>query len=127
MVIIVIKVSMMKKIFSLEIVFSLAIAIIGVRLGYVQILRNNVLLGSASDSWQRSFPLVASRGYIYDRKGIALAINVPTMSLAVIPYQVKEKAKTSAILAEILETEAKDIYDQINKHVSIVRINGKGR
>ena len=45
MVIIVIKVSMIKKIFCLEVVFSLAIAVIGVRLGYVQILRNNVLLG----------------------------------------------------------------------------------
>lgn len=118
---------MIKKIFSLEVVFSIAIAIIGVRLGYVQILRNNVLLSGASDSWQRSFPLVASRGYIYDNKGVALAINVPTMSLSVIPYQVKDKAKTSAALASILEMDAKDIYDQINKRVSIVRINGKGR
>ena len=35
---------MSKKIFSLEIIFSLAIAIIGVRLGYVQIIKNNVLI-----------------------------------------------------------------------------------
>ena len=59
-----IKLTMIKKIFSLEIIFSLAIAIIGVRLGYVQILKHNVLLNGASDSWQRSCPLVASRGYI---------------------------------------------------------------
>ena len=122
-----VKMSMVKKIFSLEVVFSLAICIIGIRLGYVQILRNNILLNGASDSWQRSFPLVASRGYIYDRNGTALAINIPTMSLAVIPYQVKEKAKTSAILASVLEMDAKDIYEQINKKVSIVRLNGNGR
>jgi stage V sporulation protein D (sporulation-specific penicillin-binding protein) len=118
---------MSKKIFSLEIIFSLAIAIIGVRLGYVQIIKNNVLLNGASDSWQRSFPLVASRGYIYDRTGVSLAINVPTMSLAVIPYQVKEKAKTSVILAPILEMDAKDIYEQIDKKISIVRLKGKAR
>lgn len=118
---------MFKKIFSLEIIFSLAIAIIGIRLGYIQIFRNNILLNGATDSWQRSFPLVASRGYIYDRTGKALAINVPTMSMAFIPYQVKEKAKTSTILAPILKMDAKDIYDQINKKVSIVRLNGKGR
>lgn len=127
MVIYVIKVSMMKKICSLEVIFSLAIAIIGVRLGYVQILRNNVLLGQASESWQRSFPLVASRGYIYDKTGVALAINIPTMSIAFIPYQVKEKAKTSTILAPILGMDAKDIYDQINRNVSIVRLTGKGK
>ena len=74
MVICVVKTSMMKKIFSLEIIFSIAIIIIGIRLGYVQILRNNILLNGASDSWQRSFPLMASRGYIYDRTGVALAI-----------------------------------------------------
>ncbi len=118
---------MFRKIFSLEIIFSLAIAIIGMRLGYIQIARNNILLNGAIDSWQRSFPLVASRGYIYDRTGKALAINVPTMSIAFIPYQVKEKAKTSTILAPILKMDAKDIYNQINKKVSIVRLNGNGR
>ena len=118
---------MAKKILSLEIIFSLAIAIIGIRLGYIQIVRNNVLLDGANESWQRSFPLMASRGYIYDRTGIELAINVPTMSVAVIPYQVKEKAKTSNILAPILEMEPKDIYEQIDKKVSIVRLNGNGR
>ena len=85
-----VKVSMIKKIFSLEILFSIAIAIIGVRLGYVQLLKNNILLNGANDSWQRSFPLVASRGYIYSSDGTALAINIPTMSVAFIPYQVKE-------------------------------------
>lgn len=118
---------MAKKILSLEIIFSIAIAIIGIRLGFIQIIRNNVLLDGASESWQRSFPLMASRGYIYDRTGIELAINVPTMSVAVIPYQVKEKAKTSNILATILGVEAKEIYEQINKKVSIVRLKGKGR
>ncbi len=122
-----IKVSMIKKICSLEVIFSIAIAIIGVRLGYVQILRNNVLLNGASESWQRSFPLMASRGYIYDRNGVNLAINVPTMSIAFIPYQVKEKEKTSEILAPILGMSKDDIYNQINKKVSIVRLNGKGR
>ena len=127
MVIAVIKMSMIKKICSLEVIFSLAIAIIGVRLGYVQILKNNVFLNGATESWQRSFPLVASRGFIYDRTGVSLAINIPTMSLAFIPYQVKEKAKTSNILAPILEMEANDIYKQINKQVSIVRLTGKGK
>lgn len=121
------KVSMIKKIFSLEIIFSLALAIIGIRLGYVQILKNNVLLNGASDSWQRSFPLMASRGYIYDRNGTSLAINVPTMSVAVIPYQVKEKAKTSNVLSSVLKIDAKDIYEQINKKISIVMLKNEGR
>ena len=105
----------------------MAITVIGIRFGYVQILKNNTLLNGASDSWQRSFPLMASRGYIYDRTGVALAINLPTMSVAVIPYQVKEKAKTSSVLAPILKMEAKNLYEQMDKKVSIVRINGNGR
>ena len=101
---------MVKKILLLEILFSVAIAVIGIRLGYLQIYRNNMLLTLASESWQRSFPLTASRGYIYDRNGVALAINVPSTSIAVIPYQIKDKAKTSKILANILNMHCKVLF-----------------
>lgn len=122
-----IKAMMIKKIISLEIIFSLIMGIIAARLGYVQIIRNNVFLEGASDLWQRSFPLTPSRGYILDRNGKELAINIPSMSIAFIPFQVKEKAKTASALSPILNMNAKDIYDQINKRISIVRLSKQGR
>ena len=42
---------MAKKIFSLEIIFSIAIAIIGVRLGYVQIIKKTRILIKGEIDW----------------------------------------------------------------------------
>ena len=63
-----------KRIVILEIVFSIMLSLIGIKLGYLQIYRNNVYLSSASNMWQRSFPLLASRGYIYDGPAIFMVM-----------------------------------------------------
>lgn len=108
-------------------VFSLLLSIIGIKLGYLQIFRNNVFLDSASNMWQRSFPLLASRGYIYDSNGTILATNLPTFSLAFMPYQIKDKAEVANKIAPLIGVDTKYLYDKINQKISIVRLNGKGR
>ena len=116
-----------KRITILQIIFSLMMSIIGCKLGYLQIYRNNVFLGSASNMWQRSFPLLASRGYIYDSKGEVLAANLPTFSLAFMPYQIEDKLLVARQIAPLIGMETNDLYEKINKKISIVRLNGKGR
>ena len=116
-----------KRIVILEIIFSLFISIIAVKLCYVQIYKNNVYLSLASDMWQRSFPLLAPRGYIYDTNMIALASNIPTFSVAFMPYQIKDKMEVASKLGPMLNMEVEELYNKINKNISIVRLNGKGR
>ena len=116
-----------KRVITIQIVFSLLLSIIGIKLGYLQIYRNNVFLSSASNMWQRSFPLLSSRGYIYDSNGVILATNLPTFSLAFMPYQIKDKELVASKIAPIIGMSQQDLYQAINKKISIVRLNGKGR
>ena len=55
------------------------------------IMSHEYLKSLATNLWERSFPIEASRGLIYDRNGNKIAINVPVTSVAVIPYQIKNK------------------------------------
>ena len=116
-----------KRIVVLQVIFSLLLSIIGIKLGYLQIYRNNVFLGSASSMWQRSFPLLASRGYIYDSTGVVLATNLPTFSLAFMPYQIKDKEEVASKISPLIGVDKDYLYNKINQRISIVRLNGKGR
>ena len=81
---------MRKKLILIRfILFSLLVAVFG-KLAYSQTILNSNLQKLANDLWERSFPIEAPRGIIYDRNGIALAINLPVMSVAVIPFQLED-------------------------------------
>ena len=116
-----------KRIVILEIIFSIFILLIGGKLTYLSIIKNNVYLDMASDMWQRSFPLVASRGYIYDTNMVMLAYNIPTYSLAFMPYQIENKVDVANKIAPLIGVKSSDLYEKINKKISIVRLNGNGR
>ena len=103
------------------------LVLISVKLAYLQIFKYGEIGARAIESWQRSFPLEASRGNIYDRNGDIIASSLPTMSLAIIPYQVKDKESLSISLSSVLNSDANTIFEKINKRISIVRLSPMGR
>lgn len=115
-----------KLLFIRFVLFSLLVAVFG-KLAYSQTLLNDNLQKLANDLWERSFPIEAPRGIIYDRNGIALAINLPVMSVAVIPFQVEDSDYVATNLARILNSSKDKIKEKITKHVSIVRLQPEGR
>ncbi len=119
--------SMQRKIKIINAVCICLLVCILLKLAYSQIIRQNVLLSYATDLWERSFPISASRGIILDSKGNQLAINLPVTSIAVIPYQIKDAQKTAESLRTILGGDRDSIYRQISKRTSIVKLNGVGK
>ena len=59
---------MVKKIKWVKTIMTLIVIAIVLRLGYSQFMNYSELSLKATESWQRGFPLEASRGKIYDRK-----------------------------------------------------------
>lgn len=116
-----------KKILRLQLIVFLLLAAIGGKLCYSQISMHNKLIDLASNLWERSFPLEASRGYIRDRNGVNLAINLPVISIVCIPYQIDDPETTSNHLATILNADYQTIYTKITKRASIVRLSPEGR
>ena len=118
---------MIQKIKWVNIVMTVIIVCIVIRLGYSQFIAYQELSLKATESWQRSFPLEASRGKIYDSQHVTLVDNLTTSSLIVVPSQIKDPIHTAYQLAQILKCDEKTLLDKIQKKVSVERIQPEGR
>ena len=116
-----------KKIKVIKIVCLVLFIAILLKLGYSQLISYNEIVNLATNLWERSFPIEAPRGIIYDSKGNNLAINIPVTSVAVIPSQIEDKEQVSRTLANILNVKYETIYKKITKKASIIRLQPEGR
>lgn len=101
--------------------------IMGMRLGYLQLILGNWLTGQALELRSRDIPFEGKRGEIVDRNGILLVQNTSAPTVYVIPRQIKDPVKTAEELDSILEGIKEKMYRQITKNKSIVRIQPDGR
>lgn len=97
------------------------------KLSYNTIILNASLKEKATSLWNRSFPLVAPRGIIYDTNNNPLVYNEPVLSLYACPKQIVNKKKTSEILSNLLSCSKEKILAKINKNVSIISIHPEGK
>lgn len=118
---------MIKKIQWVNIVMTIIILCIVLRLGYSQFFAYQELSLKATESWQRSFPLEASRGKIYDSQHVILVDNLTTSSLIVVPSQIHDPIHTAYELSRILKCDEQTLLQKIQKKVSVERIQPEGR
>ena len=81
----------------------------------------------ANDLWSRNLPLAADRGLILDRNGVALADNITTTSLVLIPSQLENKEEVSKSLSSILGVTKEEMDKHVYKETSIERVHPEGR
>ncbi len=116
-----------KRIFILILGTVLVVAILIVRVGYLQIVKGNKITNLAVDLWQRSIPIEGQRGNIYDRNGTLIVGSQLAPSVASINKQVDNIDETSLKLAKILNTTQEKIKKHLEKNVSIELIKPEGR
>lgn len=102
------------------------IAII-IKVFYIQVFTYEKLNNLAESLWSRELPIKADRGLIVDRNGEALASNITTVSLVVVPGQIKEPEKVAKDLSDILKSDYKDMLAHVTKSTSIERVHPEGR
>lgn len=116
-----------KKITILAMISVILLGCVGIKLTYLTLYRYRTLKSLATELWERSFPLSAPRGLIRDRNGNALAINQPSISVAAIPFQVKNKEEAARLIAPYLSMDESKLYQLLSKRTSIVRIHPEGK
>ncbi len=94
---------------------------------YIQVFSYKKLNSLAEDLWNRNLPIESDRGKIYDRFGTVLADNKTTVSLVLIPNQIKEKERAVKELASILNVDVDIIKKHVYKKTSIERVHPEGR
>lgn len=102
------------------------IAII-IKVFYIQVFTYEKLNNLAESLWSRELPIKADRGLIVDRNGEALASNITTVSLVVVPGQIKDPERVAKDLSDILKSDYKDMLSHVTKSTSIERVHPEGR
>lgn len=108
-------------------VVLLMFIIILCKIFYIQVIDYNKLNKLASSLHSRNLPIEADRGRIYTRDGTILADNLTTVSLVLIPNQIKNKEEVSKNLANILGVDKSVIKKHVYKKSSIERVHPEGR
>ena len=116
-----------KRIKIIFLISLLPLALIILKVFYIQVFDYNKLKESANDLWSRNLNIEEDRGKIFDRNGNVLADNLTTTSLVLIPNQIKDKEKTTSELSKILDINYLAMKKHVYKKTSIERVHPEGR
>ncbi len=89
------------------------VAVIFLRLVWLQVLQHDDLLRQAQSQQQKMVPIEAQRGSILDRTGQPLAKSLPVESVVVNPKRIKDARVAANLLAPILGLNAKQLTEKI--------------
>ena len=113
------------KIVLLIIIFCF-ILIIG-KVFNIQVIDYDKLNNLANNLWSRNLIIGANRGRIITSDSITIADNLTTVSLVVIPNQIKDKDAVIRDLSKILNVEQSKISEHVKKRSSVEIIHPEGR
>ncbi|MFD2628291.1 stage V sporulation protein D [Oceanobacillus kapialis] len=119
-------VTVKKRIVAVFLFGLLIFGIIDFRLGYVQFVIGDKLVGQANDLWTRDIVFEPERGQILDADGEVLADNVTAPSIVAVPRQITEPEETAEKLAGILDVPVDKVLTDITKNTSSVNIRPEG-
>lgn len=102
------------------------ILIIG-KVFYIQVIDYNKLNDLANNLWSRNLIIGANRGRILTIDNKVVADNLTTVSLVVIPNQIKNKDDVVKDLAKILNVDESKISEHVNKKSSVEIVHPEGR
>jgi len=93
-----------------------------VRVLYIQAARGVELQAMAFEQQTRDRLIRPSRGSIYDRNMVGLALTETVAGVSVIYAQMKDVEGTARLLARELEMDEKTVYEKISRRVALVRV-----
>jgi penicillin-binding protein 2 len=86
-----------------------AVVALSWRMVQLQVVDHEHFTTLSRDNRVKVLPLPPTRGLIYDRNGVLLALNRPAYSLEITPEQVDDIEQTLAELAQIIEIDDEDL------------------
>ena len=115
---------------NIRIVLLIVIVVFVIVLGkvfYIQVIDYKKLNSLANSLWSRNLPIAPDRGKIYSSDGVVLADNITTVSLVLIPNQIRDKSAVVRDIAAILGVSEEAIREHVYKKSSMERVHPEGR
>lgn len=111
-----------KNMLVFTILCIVCVLLIFLRLGNLQIVHGSDYRAIAESNRERTQPIPAERGLIFDRHGVALTSNIPSFSLALIPQDLprntKERQAMVARLSQITGIDETQLQQTITNYGS---------
>ena len=104
-----------KRLLAVSIAAAILFCFLVGRFFYVQVVWQEELNYRALDQWTREIPIVAERGKILDRNGVVLADNTSAYTVFARANAVKDKEKTSKLLAQTLGVNESEVFEKLTK------------
>lgn len=111
-----------RKIFIVCVLSVLALLALGVRVGYIMIMRSEHYSAQAQQLHERERDIKAARGRIIDATGTVLADNKTVCTISVIRSQIEEPDKVTDALCRELGLSKEYVKKQVEKRSSRERI-----
>lgn len=113
--------SQKKTLFFLLLLLSVFLLLIS-KIFYLQIIRGGEYRLLAEGNRQRLIPIASERGLIYDRNGVQLTKNIPSLSLALVPQDLprgkQEKQAVVQRLADLTGKTPEDVSHTVEEYGS---------
>ncbi|TFH10026.1 MAG: penicillin-binding protein 2 [Candidatus Atribacteria bacterium] len=104
-------------------IFAVLLAVVVGRFVQLQIVQHAYWLGRAQASQERIIQLPPQRGSILDRNGVALAIDVKAMAIAVDGINLTNESAAVTILVEELALPRSDVQEKVSRDSYFTWIN----
>ena len=101
--------------------------VIMLKVFYIQVFEYKKLNNLATNLWSRNLVIGANRGRIITNDNTIIADNITTVSLVVVPNQIKNKEEVISNLANILNVSEDKIREHVNKKSSVEIVHPEGR
>jgi penicillin-binding protein 2 len=108
-----------RRCISVLVIMFIMIALLIARLGYLQLVKQDLYTTLSKKNSLDLAPIEPTRGLIYDRNGVLLAENTPVFSLDVIPYKVGNLQEMIAEITKFIpltETELTQFHKELKQH-----------
>ena len=114
-----------RRIAALFFILMVGFTLLGLRLAYLQIVRNSWYREKALSQRLRPVPVDAKRGVIYDRNYQKLAVSVSADAVYATPSEIKDPEGTAAKLAQVLDLSQEEILSRLTRKQATVWIQRK--
>lgn len=111
-----------RKTFLICVLSVIALLALGVRVGYLMIMRSEYYSEQAQQLHERERDIKAARGRIIDATGTVLADNKTVCTISVIHSQIEEPEEVIATLSNVLGLSEEYVRKQVEKRSSRERI-----
>ncbi len=107
------KTTINKRIIALEVLFFIAIILLGARSVEIQVFRADELADKAVREYSTSIRIEGDRGDIFDRNMNSLGISLEALSVAACPSVITSPGKVARQLSGILDLPAADLKNRL--------------